>query len=141
MEERQRNGTLRRVFGVLNLVAALLTLLGVFQGLPARWLPVDLAAGVVALLLLAAGAGLVSNARWGEQVARVASMVTLAAGLVLFALLAFTASYLSGIYGPVGRGGALILVLVAALTLPYLVAFPASQLLWLGPRGEGTRAP
>jgi hypothetical protein len=26
-----------------------------------------------------------------------------------------------------------ILVLVAALALPYLVALPASQLLWLGP--------
>jgi hypothetical protein len=58
------------------------------------------------------------------------------------ATLALTASYLSGIYGPVGKGGALILVLVAALALPYLVVLPASQLVWLrGERRDGKGAP
>lgn len=145
MQERERaperRDAVRVLFGTLNLVAALVTLIGVFQGLPARWLPVDLPAAVVALLLAAAGGGLLASAPWGDRVARIASMVTLGAGLVLVALLVFTASYLNGIYGPVGHGGALILILVAALALPYLVAFPAAQLLWLGPGGGAVARP
>ena len=82
----------------------------------------------------AAGIGLLGRFSWGERVARVASTIALALGLVLVATLAVTASYLSGIYDAVGRGGSVILALVAALALPYLVALPAAQLLWLGPR-------
>jgi hypothetical protein len=52
---------------------------------------------------------------------------------LLVATLAITASFLSGIYGPVGRGGALILALAAALALPYLIVLPSAQLVWLGP--------
>jgi hypothetical protein len=122
-----------RIFGSIDLVAALVVLLGVFVGLPARWWVVDVPAIGVATLLAGAGVGLVGGFAWGERAARLASMVTLALGLVLVATLAMTASYLSGVYGAVGRGGAVILTLVAALALPYLVALPASQLLWLGP--------
>jgi hypothetical protein len=50
-------------------------------------------------------------------------------------VLAVTASWLSGVYGPVGAGGAVVLVLVAALALPYLVVLPVVQLVWL--RGAG----
>jgi hypothetical protein len=122
-----------RIFGATDLVAASVVILGVFVGLPARWWVVDVPAAIVASLLAAAGVGLLAGAPWGERVVRMASIVTLALGLVLVTTLAVTASYLSGIYGAVGRGGGLILVLVAALALPYLVAFPAVQLLWLGP--------
>jgi hypothetical protein len=128
---------LPRLFGAIDLVAASVVALGVFVGLPARWWVVDVPAAIVVALLAAAGVGLLARRPWGEQVARVASLVTLALGLVLVATLALTASYLSGIYGPVGLGGAVILALVAALALPYLVVLPASQLLWLGPRGRG----
>jgi hypothetical protein len=126
--------TVARIFGALDLVAAIVVALGVFAGLPARWWVVDVPSAAVIALLGAAGVGLVGRLPWGEKVARIASMVTLALGLALVTALAISASYLSGIYGPVGRGGALILVLVAALAVPYLIAFPASQLLWLGPR-------
>ena len=71
--------------------------------------------------------------------ARAASLVALVLGLALVTALALSASYLGGIYGAIGRGGALILVLVAALAVPYLVAFPAAQLLWLGARGTKAR--
>jgi hypothetical protein len=127
---------LPRVFGAIDLLAALVVGVGVFVGLPARWWVVDVPAAILVLLLGAAGVGLVLRKPWGERVARVASMVTLALGLLLVGTLAFTASYLSGIYGPVGLGGAVILALVAALALPYLVALPAAQLLWLGPRAR-----
>jgi hypothetical protein len=123
---------LARLFGALDVVAAGVTALGVFAGLPARYWPIDVPAAVLSVLLAAAGVGLLARTPWAERAARVASMASLALGLLLIAVLALTASYLSGIYGPVGRGGAIILVLVAALAIPYLVALPASQLYWLG---------
>ena len=125
-----------RAFGAANLTSAALVAFGVFGALPARWWPVDVAASVVSLLLAAAGAGLLLGATWAERAARAASFVALGLGLALVATVALTASYLSGIYGPVGRGGAIILVLVAALALPYLVVMPAVQLVWLGPRAK-----
>ena len=66
--------------------------------------------------------------------ARAAAFASLGLGLLLITLLAWSAAYLSGVYGPVGRGGAIILVLVIALAVPYLLAIPAGELLWLGPR-------
>jgi hypothetical protein len=129
-----RTGKLAHVgFGVVNLVSAALIGLGVFVGLPTRYWVIDVPAVVVIVLLGMAGGGLLARSAWGAPVARIASVVTLILGLVLVSLLAITASYLQGIYGPVGRGGALILTLVAALALPYLVALPAAQLVWLGP--------
>lgn len=115
-----------------DIVTAILIALGVFMGLPSRWWPIDAGAVVLIVLLAVAGVGLLAKARWGERVARSASIASLVMGLGLVATLALTASYLRGIYGPVGRGGALILVLVAALAIPYLLVFPALQLAWLG---------
>jgi hypothetical protein len=130
--------TLAMAFGTANLVSAALIYLGIFQGLPARWWPVDGAGGVVIALFAAAGVALLSESRWAATLARVASVVSLVIGLLLVAAVALTASYLSGIYGPVGHGGALILTLTAALALPFLVLLPAGELLWLGPRRSAT---
>jgi hypothetical protein len=129
---------LRRIFGTIDVLGALVVAVGVFLGLPARWWVVDVPAALVIVLLGAAGGGLLGGARWGAPAAKVASLVTLVLGLALVTALAVSASYLSGIYGAVGRGGVVILGLVAALALPYLVALPAAQLLWLGmtPRRE-----
>ena len=126
-------GKLARIFGSLDLAAAVVVGLGVFAGLPARWWVVDVPAVVVTALFAVAGAGLWGRFGWGERVARAASIASLVLGLALITSLVIAASYLSGIYGAVGRGGALILVLVAALALPYLLALPVCQLLWLGP--------
>jgi hypothetical protein len=118
-------------FGALNLVSAMLLGVGVFLGLPDRYLPVDAGAVLLILLLSIAGVGLLAGARWSQQVATVAASATLGLGLLLIALLSISASYLAGIYGPVGRGGAVIFVLVIALAVPYLVVLPAAQLVWL----------
>ena len=118
-------------FGALDLVSAFLVYLGVFEGLPARYWLIDVGAAVVMFLFAAAGVGLVGNRPWASRVARLASLVSLVLGLLLVSTLALTASYLSGIYGPVGRGGALIMTLLAATALPYLVALPVAQLAWL----------
>jgi hypothetical protein len=126
------------VFGATNIVSAIMVALGVFVALPARFLPVDLSAALVTLLLAISGMGLLfrQNARSTQIVARISQSIVLAFGLLLVALLAISASYLVGIYGPVGRGGALIFLLVVALVIPYLCVFPAAQLVWLAKRSK-----
>ncbi len=133
------NPRVARAFGVMNVAAAIVVLFAVFAALPARWWLVDGGAVILAALLGAAGGGLLAKKPWAERVARTASIAVLAIGLVLIATVALTASYLAGIYGPVGRGGAVILTLSGALAIPYLVLLPAAQLVWLGPRAPRTK--
>jgi hypothetical protein len=120
--------------GGTDLLTAALIALGVYVGLPARWWPVDWAAALLTAIEVVAGMGLIAGAEWALHIARIASAIALAMGLCTVTTLAVTASWLSGIYGPVGHGGALILIFVAALVLPYLVMLPIAQLLWLGLR-------
>jgi hypothetical protein len=122
------------VFGIANMLTAVLVTLGVFGGLPSRWWPVDAAAAVLSLLELVSGAALLLHAPVAVRLARVACAVALALGLFTVSLAAMTATWLSGVYGPVGKGGAIVLLLVAALALPYLVVLPVVQLVWLRPR-------
>jgi hypothetical protein len=122
------------VFGVADLLMAAIVGLGVFVALPARWWPVDVAGAALTGLEVAAGVGLVAGTRWGERAARAASAVALALGLFLVSVLLITASWLSGVYGPVGQGGAIILTLVVVMALPYLVVLPLVELVWLRPR-------
>jgi hypothetical protein len=121
------------VFGAVDVVTGGVVGVGVFVALPSRWWPVDVAAAVVMALELAAGFGLLSGAKWAERAARAASAVALAVGLFAVTVLAVTASWLGGVYGPVGKGGAIVLALVAALALPYLVVAPIVELVWLRP--------
>jgi hypothetical protein len=123
-----------RVFGGAHFATALLVGWGIYGCLPARWAPIDAVAGILIALEALSGAGLALGTSWARAAARVTSIVALVTGLGLVTLLAVTASWLSGVYGPVGAGGAAILALVAALALPYLVVLPAVELVWLGPR-------
>jgi len=129
-----------RLFGVADLAAAFVVLLGVFAGLPSRWLPIDLACGLLGGLFFASGVALLANHRTAPLLARIAAFAALGVGMLLVLALGVSASWLAGVYGPVGRGGALLLVLVAALIVPYLLLLPAAQLLWLGPRGKAAKA-
>jgi hypothetical protein len=119
------------IFGSVDLLTAAIIAVGVFVGLPSRWAPVDVPAVALVVLDLAAGVGLLSRQPWAARVARWSSGVALALGLWLITVLGVTAGWLSGVYGPVGAGGAVILALVAALVLPYLVVLPAVRLVWL----------
>jgi hypothetical protein len=125
------------VFGIADVATALVLGLGVFVGLPSRWLPVDAAAMALVVLDLASGIGLLASRSWATRVARWTSVVALALGLWLITVLAVTAGWLSGVYGPVGLGGAVILALVAALALPYLVVLPIVRLVWLREASRG----
>ncbi|WP_394843618.1 hypothetical protein LZC95_42035 [Pendulispora brunnea] len=126
---------IRRLFAALDLVSAVLLGLGVFVGLPDRWLYVDLPAGLLMLLFGLTAVGLFASTAWAEKVARATAVVALGLGLLLIALLAIGASYLYGIYGPVGQGGALIFGLIIALAIPYLIALPVAQFLWFSRAG------
>jgi hypothetical protein len=119
------------VFGVADLLTAALVLFGVFVALPSRFWPVDALGGALGALELASAVGLLSGASWARALASLAATVTLVAGLALVTALSLTASWLSGVYGPVGSGGATILVLVSALALPYLVVLPATKLFFV----------
>ena len=136
-KETAKPGAAARIFGAVDIVTAILLYIGVFEGLPARYWLVDGAAALLIALFGAAGAGLVAGTTWAPRVALAASAASLVLGLLLVTILALTASYLSGIYGAVGRGGAMILGLIAALALPYLVAVPLAQLGWFVRRSSG----
>ncbi len=129
---RARNGNRSgaTAFGILDLTTAVLLTTGVFVGLPARWIPVDVATALLVALETTSGVALLCNASWAPSLAFGVAALALALGLGLVTMLAVTASWLAGIYGPVGRGGAVLYVLVAALAIPYLVALPALQLAW-----------
>jgi hypothetical protein len=144
IETRDRRA--RIGFGLANLGVALFVVVGVFRFLPTRWWVVDVFAVVVALLLGASGAALLAKSSFAESLTRVASALVLAIGMVLFTALVTTAGWISGVYGQVGKSGAIIFGLVAALVLPYIVVLPAVELAWIGPRkkragGSGAREP
>jgi hypothetical protein len=114
-----------------QLALAALLLIGVWGLLPARYWPIDAAGSALALLQLAAAVGLFARKSWGVRVGLVAGWVTLVAGATLVTALGLTVAHLSGMYGPVGAGGAVLMAVIAALVLPYLVFLPALQIIWL----------
>lgn len=132
--ETQAGRRARLGFGVANVAVAIFVAVGVFRLLPTRWWVVDSGAVVVATLLAASGLALLRRHRLAEPLTRIAAMIVLALGLVVFAAIALTASWISGVYSQVGKSGAIIFGLVAALVLPYVVVLPAATLAWVGPR-------
>jgi hypothetical protein len=118
----------RKWVAAMQLTVAALLMTGIWIALPARYAVVDVLGTGVALLYVSAAAGLLSGARWGQLLARIASYVALGLGALTVTLLSMSAAQLAGLYGPVGSGGALLLGTVALLVLPYLVALPGVQL-------------
>ena len=126
----------RIAFGSINLGVAALVAWCVFRGLPTRWWVADTGGAIVIMLMALSGSALIANHRLAEKVTRIAAGVVLALGLAVFAALALTASWLYGVYGPVGKGGAALFALVSLLVLPYLIVLPAALLAWVGPRSR-----
>jgi hypothetical protein len=120
-----------RLIAGSQLVLSVLLLCGVWIGLPARWLWVDLPGTGVALAAATVAFGLWRQAVWAPPLARVLLWSELLLGSLVVTLLAMSAAQLAGSYGPVGAGGAMLMGAVALLILPYLVIFPALQLAWL----------
>jgi hypothetical protein len=141
MAIQDRDRRARIGFGVANVVVALAVLVGVFKLLPTRWWVVDGGALVIAGLLGASGVTLLRRMGPAEKITRWAALVVLVLGMALVTALFATAGWISGVYGSVGAGGAIIFGLVGALVLPYVIVLPAAELAWLGPPLPAKPAP
>jgi hypothetical protein len=113
-----------RSIAASQLLLAVLLLGGVWLGLPARWLWIDVPLTALALGCAAASFGLFARTPWAVRLARVVLWSELVVGTLLVSLLALSIAQLAGSYGPVGAGGAALMATIAALILPYLVALP-----------------
>lgn len=122
---------MRVLLGFSDILTALLLAFATFVALPTRWLTVDAAASVLVALELLSGVGLLLRTPWALRAASAVALVALVVGLAVVTTLALTASWLAGVYGAVGSGGAIILTLVAALLLPYLVVLPGAKFAYL----------
>lgn len=116
--------------GTLDVALGLGLAFCIWQFLPARWWVLDWSGSSLAVLLVASGVGLCSGKLWAHRLAQLTAWLLLLAGLVFCTLLVWTASYLSGVYGNVGRGGAALFSVAAVVAVPYLVIFPAAHL-WM----------
>jgi hypothetical protein len=116
---------------IAQLFLSLLVLGGVWIALPARWLVVDVPGSLLGLAAGVSALGLFKRARWARRIARWVIWSELLIGTATASLLGLSAAQLAGSYGPVGAGGALLLIVIALLVLPYLVVLPALQLRWL----------
>ena len=119
-------------FLVANGVVALLALVGVFIGLPNRWLWVDVPTVLLAALWLAtAPAYVLPRARRLRALARVSAWLTLGVGITAVFALGLTAGFLTGVSGEVAHGGVIAFSLVLVTVFTYLIAYPMTQLWWL----------
>jgi hypothetical protein len=126
----------RMAFAIMNLLIAGLVLVGLFAGLPERWPVVDAPGTLIAALLVASSVALMRERSWSWTVVRVAAAALLALGLLTVGALTLTLSFLSGVVGPAGAGGVVLFGMVIALVLPYLVVYPAVQLVWVARRSS-----
>lgn len=131
IEERDRRA--RIGFGVTNVIVAVAIAGCVYRLLPTRWWVVDGGAAIISALLLASGITLLRTMPIAERLTRIAAAIVLALGLALVTAMFATAGWLSGVYGQVGAGGAIVFALVTVLVLPYVVVLPVAELAWLGP--------
>jgi hypothetical protein len=120
-----------RTFVTGNTLLGLGAPLGAFLGLPVRYLPVDLASGLLAALLLASAWGLARDRPWCTRVLRISALCELGLGLTGVAALALGVAYLGGIHGAVGRNALQIAIWGSLLIAPYLIVYPCLQLLWI----------
>jgi hypothetical protein len=100
--------------------------------LPVRYLIADTLVVLTVLVVLGASGWALFRPDRAFSALRIAALALLAFGLLVIALAALGVSYLYGVQGDFGRGGVVIMMLIMLLALPYLVAYPVIQLLWLG---------
>jgi hypothetical protein len=84
---------------------------------------------VVAVLV--AGGGMLWRSRWGWRAAAAGCAALLVLTVALLVLLLLSASFLSGVYGSIGKGAALFALLGGALVIELCGLLPAFQLKFL----------
>jgi hypothetical protein len=106
---------------------------------PAYRLESTLICWALVLAVAAMGVGMLIRGRWGWRIAVGACGTMLALEVLLLALLLTAASFLAGVYGSFGRGGAGMTALIALLSIEVFALLPALQLKFLLTRA-GRRA-
>ena len=120
-----------RTYGILDVgLAALYAWIG-FVLVPSRSATFHLALGAVVALLGASGVSLLMQARWARRLGIVAAAALLGFAAVVISGLVASAAYVRGIYGPLGRGVAVLAVCAAALAVELLALVPIFQLRFL----------
>lgn len=117
-----------KLYGALDVAFAVTYAWFGFVFTPGRSTTFNLTLALVCVLLGAAGLGLVADARWGRRLATVACWALLAFSAVVVVLLVASSAYLRGIYGPLGKGMAVVTLLVAALVIEGFALLPLFQL-------------
>jgi hypothetical protein len=121
----------RVAFGVMNLVAALVLVGGVFAVVTPRFWGLDVPVALIALVQLASAVGLLAKLPWAERALRIAAWVSLGLGSLLVGLVVISMAYLRGIHGDYGVAALVVSALIVALLVPYVLVLPALQLLWI----------
>jgi hypothetical protein len=127
---------MERLLAAGNLVVALVIKLAVFRAWPVRVLALEIAAGVVAVLLVASAIGLALRARWAAPVTRAAAIALLAVGAVVTASLTLGMTFARAVAGAGSGPGALLHGLALALVVPYAIGYPVALLAWLKSRSD-----
>ncbi len=119
-------------FGVLNGVAGVVLLVGVFVLAQPRFWGLDVPALLIAAVQLTSAVALLARLPWALRALTVAAWVSFVLGLAIVFLIVVTMVFLRGIHGDYGLAALAVSGLVVALLVPYIVVLPALQLLWLG---------
>jgi hypothetical protein len=125
---------IRTTFGLLNALMSAILLNGMFVAVRTRVWAVDVPVALLGALLLASAIGLLANTRWSLALLRVAAWASFVFGLIAIALLLLTIAFLRAIHGDYGFAATATSELVIALAVPYAIAIPVLELLWLGKR-------
>lgn len=127
----QSKDSFRSGFAAANLLVALALGLGVFGGLPARWLWLDAPSVVLVVLLVGSSAALFLRWAFAPKLAKVTAFALLGLGSIVIFALTLSIAFLRGVYGTLGADGVLLFSLAILFVLPYLVAYPLGLLWWI----------
>ncbi|MEO8903874.1 MAG: hypothetical protein ABI488_16275 [Polyangiaceae bacterium] len=125
----------RIAFGVLNGIAGIVVLVGVFGVTEPRFWALDVPAVLIGAAQLGSAVALLARLRWARRALTVAAWVSFVSGLTIVFLIVLTMFFLRGIYGDYGVAAMAVSGLVVALLVPYVVILPALELLWLKRQG------
>lgn len=121
----------RIAFGVLNGIAGIVLLVGVFVVVQPRFWVLDVPAALIGVAQLASAVGLLARVPWALRALAVAAWLSFVLGLCIVFLIVLTMLFLRGIHGDYGVAAMAVSGLVVALLVPYIVVLPALELLWL----------
>jgi hypothetical protein len=120
-----------KTYGLFDLLFAGLYAWFGFVFTPSRSTSFNAALGTLVGLLILSGIGLFVGARWGRLVAIVTSSLLLVFAAVVVLGMVASSAYLRGVYGPLGRGMAVMSLLIAALVVEAFALLPLFQLRFL----------